>query len=942
MIKIVHTIILTFALILIASFYPLLAQYQNPPSIKWTQINTPHFQVVAPHTILTSSIEVANLLEAAYFPDGRTFNTHTRKLPVFLFNQSVISNGYTTLIPRHIGFYTTPPQDAQLVGGGNWLQLLTIHEFRHAVQFQKLDTNFTRYAGTLYGNMGKSFCMFASVPNWVFEGDAVCNETMYTNEGRGRMPSFTRDIMTLESEGRRYSYFKAYQGSFRNYIPDHYHLGYLMTAYIRKNYGSQTWNDILEYTTRYSFFPLAFMGGLRKYTHKSLLATYRNCLDEFRLQYAPDSAFSNYAEFEKLSHSNTKAYTQYSYPAYIDSIKVIALKKGFDDPPTIVLLENGKEKKLIEISPKDRIQTNGEYVVWASESADLRWGQRSYSDIYIYRIRSGLSEQLTHKGKFFAPSISPDGKTIAAIEYGEEMKCSLVLINTESLDKIAAYEFADGLFARMPSWSADGSQLVFTVTSRNGINISVFDLKKNSLNQITPFTNDNVSNPVFYKKYILFNSSAGGIDAIHALDTASLKRYVVLMSRYGAYNPSISPDDNSLVFQNYSINGFEIGMNMIDERQWQKTEDIPAKEDIYYKYLIADENADNIFDTLNVANREGFEVKKYSPLRHMLNVHSWAFYPVHNGVGLAIISNDYLSTTSAIAGINYFTQDEALREFLTISYGRFFPVFDLEISHGRNYQYFYSTPDTLDLYKINENVLSAGVSIPFDFSRNINTTTLSLGTSYKNISTHYVDPRTSEQNVTAYELSMEFRRSRQLTYRDLDPRFGQNLTVLYWKSLPTSAIDGIRLVAEGNIFLPGLAKHHSLKISGGYESSSHNFAGNIYKLTSDIEFIRGYDPVTYNKLVKGSIDYHFPLLYPDLTIGHLFYLKRINTNFFFDHGFAEFDADSRFYDSAGLDLNFEFNIFSIPMILWEVGIRYSYRLKDQGSKFNILFLGIPL
>jgi hypothetical protein len=36
--------------------------------------------------------------------------------------------------------------------------------------------------------------------------------------------------------------------------------------------------------------------------------------------------------------------------------------------------------------------------------------------------------------------------------------------------------------------------------------------------------------------------------------------------------------------------------------------------------------------------------------------------------------------------------------------------------------------------------------------------------------------------------------------------------------------------------------------------------------------------------VKGSVDYRFPLLYPDLALWRLAYLQRIKGNLFYDAG----------------------------------------------------------
>jgi hypothetical protein len=405
------------------------AQYQNPSSLKWSQVKTTHFRVVFPDTIQSRGIETANLLEKAYNPASKSLNTAVKRIPVFLFNQTVISNGYTTLAPRHMGFYTTPPQDASIVGGTDWLQILTIHEFRHAVQFQKLDQNLNSFVGSLFGDFGKLACMYVTIPFWVLEGDAVCTETIYSSEGRGRLPSFTRDIRALELEDTRYSYYKAYLGSYKDYFPNHYFLGYLLTSHIRKNYGDSTWSKIIDGSTRLPIWPFMFSVSLKHYTGYSIRKTYRNCLNEFDSIWTSNVSSLTNSNFYSITGKDRRLYTNYTFPYFCEKGEVLAIKSGLADPPTLVYLEEGHEKELIEINPIDRIHSNGKSVVWSSVTADLRWGQRSYADILLFSLKSGVLKSITNKGKYFAPAISPDGSKIAAIKYGYDMICSLVVLN---------------------------------------------------------------------------------------------------------------------------------------------------------------------------------------------------------------------------------------------------------------------------------------------------------------------------------------------------------------------------------------------------------------------------------------------------------------------------------------------------------------------------------
>ena len=177
---------------------------QHPPNIKWIKTETPHFKVIAPVELSKQLNETANMLEYIYTPVSKSLSKPEKKLNVFLFNQSVLSNGYVALAPTYSAYYHTPFQDANTVGGADWMQSLALHEYRHYVQFHKLNDGLTYVASSIIGDYGQAFLMNWSVPAWFFEGDAICSETALSAGGRGRLPAFTRDIRALELEDKRY------------------------------------------------------------------------------------------------------------------------------------------------------------------------------------------------------------------------------------------------------------------------------------------------------------------------------------------------------------------------------------------------------------------------------------------------------------------------------------------------------------------------------------------------------------------------------------------------------------------------------------------------------------------------------------------------------------------------------------------------------------------
>ena len=186
-----------FVLVLLLLSEGLLAQtfstLQNlPPKIKYSQINTAHFRVIYPEGFSAQGQRMANTLEHLYAPVSKTLGREPlKRTPIILQNKNSIANGFVTLGPRRSEFYTTTPQNANLLGNNDWLDLLAIHEFRHVVQYDRSRTGFTGLIYYLLGEFTQNAVASGSVPSWFWEGDAVDIETAMSRSGRGRLPEFS-------------------------------------------------------------------------------------------------------------------------------------------------------------------------------------------------------------------------------------------------------------------------------------------------------------------------------------------------------------------------------------------------------------------------------------------------------------------------------------------------------------------------------------------------------------------------------------------------------------------------------------------------------------------------------------------------------------------------------------------------------------------------------
>ena len=87
------------------------------------------------------------------------------------------------------------------MGSTEWYELLVIHEGRHMFQFGQADRRINRLFRLLGGERIQSLAGFLMIPGWFWEGDAVVNETLLSESGRGRQPYFNREIRALLLDG---------------------------------------------------------------------------------------------------------------------------------------------------------------------------------------------------------------------------------------------------------------------------------------------------------------------------------------------------------------------------------------------------------------------------------------------------------------------------------------------------------------------------------------------------------------------------------------------------------------------------------------------------------------------------------------------------------------------------------------------------------------------
>src|ERR1700733_11112993 len=255
----------------------------NPPSLKWRQINTDTARIIFPARLETQAQLGAAIVHRLSGTTLTTIGGRQKKVDLVFENQTIIPNGYVQLAPFRSEFQLTPEQNSFDLGSLPWQKMLAIHEYRHVQQYNNFRVGVSRAFYYLFGEGGQSLANSLAVPNWFWEGDAVYQETLVSDQGRGRLPYFFNGYRALWAGDKRYSWMKLRNGSLRDYVPDWYPMGYMLVSYGREKYGDAFWRKVTLDAAAFKplFYPM--QGAIRRYSGLSFARFRHDALDHFRL-----------------------------------------------------------------------------------------------------------------------------------------------------------------------------------------------------------------------------------------------------------------------------------------------------------------------------------------------------------------------------------------------------------------------------------------------------------------------------------------------------------------------------------------------------------------------------------------------------------------------------------------------------------------------------------
>lgn len=893
----------------------------NPSSKKWRQINTDTVRIIFPAGEEMRANRIANIIHTEQQRYAGSIGNRIRKVSIVLQDELLLSNGYVGLGPWRSEFYLTPPQDPFQLGAVNWADNLSLHEFRHVQQYSNFDKGFSKLAHIVFGEQGQVVANAMSIPDWFFEGDAVFNETRLSKQGRGVLPFFMGSYQSLYKADKQYSYMKLRNGSLRDYVPDHYALGYLLVGYGRKKYGDDFWKKVTNDASRFRplFYP--FQGAVKKQAGVPFKQFVSDAMSYYKTQW--DLVAPSPVTFltPKVEHD----VVNYQYPYLMEDGAVLVVKSSKRLIPGFYKIgRDGKEKRIAvkDISPDRYYSYNNGKIVYAASQPDLRWGNREFNSIRVLDINTGEQQTVASGTRYFSPDISHDGKSIIAVEMDPVTGSRVVLINREGIlfDSLPRSEI---VFSH-PKFAADDAH--YYVASRNGngqMALVKYALRDGRPGEILmPLSNRIIGFLNVQHDTLTFTTTYEGKDELWAIIDGKERKGPFRLASYetGLYQGMMK--DSMLIGSAFTADGYRLALY---HPLWQRAE---IKDELNDRYLnnvftndVFPSSERNMLDSLP---QKQYAISKYPKTHGLLNIHSYRPYYERPEYSFTLYGQNVLNTLQSQIAYTYNENEGSHQLGYNGIYGGWYiqPVLGISQTWNRTARL---RADTTVHW--NETNGYAGMQLPLNLSGGKHYRYLTFLSTYninavrwtgmaksllRNTDVHYLLSRISYSSQT------------QQAAQQIYPHFAQSVALQYRNVV--NQYKGHQFLANAALYLPGLSNNHSLVITGAIHSRD---TMNQYLFSNNFPFARGYTSIDFPDMWKVGINYHVPLFYPDWGFANLVYFQRIRTNLFFDYaqGRSRRTGITYPFRTVGSEIFFDTRWWNQQPVTF--GLRYSHLLDRE-------------
>lgn len=896
---------------------------QSSSSLDWNSVENSSTEVIYPNFLTTQATEIANLVEHYSHVVGQNYGiTKPEKFPLILRPEVSALNGFVTLGPRRSEWYDNATI-APFIGGLNFYQALSIHEYRHVIQYDFMNQSTNKFVYALFGDTGLSVALYLGLPAWYFEGDAVWAETYYTDAGRGRSPRFAARLKAMVLNDQAPTYDEFMGRTYNTNHPNHYVFGYYLVTAAYEKFGINFWPQVLSRIAKFSFNPYAITNAFAAVSGVEFEDFYASVMRDLKKRWHDPS-------FKKNDHE----YQQIVYPM-IDQDKIYYLKSNLNQYWNLYQHGNSESLAQLPIAPSiSRVSLKNGKLAYTQFVPSLRFGFKDYSNLYVYDLNSKERHDLITDERIYHPQFSPDGSKIAAIQFTKENMWKLVVVDLKG-NELQRIGFKNEIITEA-AWKNDSTVYALLQRQDGYKKIVEIDLKSKKTQSLTDYTRANLFALTYQNNQLYFESDYKGTVQILSINTSNRGLQKCSDEIIAAYHPAIN--NQQIVYVSEVANGHEI-VN-------QKISCISIPKDTLSNFAyLGNTPSDNYAKApiTTIANYEKLITKphveqEYSEFSGGLAPHSWNLIS-GRGFEAAIFGDNYLNTFSYALGVGRDSEEKQPFAYADLFYKKYFPIFGLHLDYSKREDELNGT-SIISNWEETEGSLS--MTLPFTFKSGFYNTYIGLTGQYGLIK------YTKRRFYNVYEPNDElllvpggeftFSVYKDLRFREIYPSVGLKYSSVYKKA---NAEDVKSFSSEVffqslDLYLPTFFNNHGFKIALAMEKQSKGYFNYRFDPINDgytsYVYSRGFNYFYSDLYEKVSANYLLPLAYPDLDFWGWAFLRRMYATIFYDHTTAELLGRNYSLNSTGMELVFESNLLRKFDV--NLGVRGSHKIDQEEQEYD--------
>ena len=552
--------------------------FYHHPELQWYTIESEHFLVHYQQGAERTAKVVSKVAEDVYGPVTSFYHHEpSEKVSFVIKDYDDYSNGAAYFYDNKVEIWT-PSMDFDLRGIHNWLRNVVTHEFTHIVQiqtamkfgrrfpsvyFQWLGYEAEQRTDVLYGfpNVLVSYPWSGyNVPAWFAEGVAQFNRPELPYDEWDSHRDMILRMYALDGSMLSWNQMAVFgKTSLGN--ESSYNAGFAFVRSIVERFGP----DVLQRISRNlsSVLNLTIDGAIEKATGTEAESLYEewkeSVTSDYRLRVAPIEGQKMEGELiEAVGFGNF-------YPTFSPdgaTVAYVSTKTGdyWSQSALYTYDVNSKrETKVADgVSSSLSWSPDGTKLVYARITRENKDWSRLF-DLYEYDREKKRERRLTFGLRAESPACSPDGSVIV-FTYQKGGTRNLGLVENDGSHFAPLTHFTEGEQVYNPRWSPDGNRIAFGWSLKDGEDIAIIDRDGGNSAYLVRGDDDS-RHPTFTPDgtKLLFASDRTGIFNIYAMDLKSGEISQLTNVVGGAFMPSADSSGN-LVFASYRPTGYKIAL----------------------------------------------------------------------------------------------------------------------------------------------------------------------------------------------------------------------------------------------------------------------------------------------------------------------------------------------------------------------------------------------